>query len=43
MAALYPLPQPFSREEAALRQGGIEGWNQLAALNDAQLRQLAGV
>ena len=41
MEALYPLPQPFSREEAALRQGGIEGWNQLAALNDAQLRQLA--
>jgi len=41
MAALYPLPRQFSREEAALRSRGIGNWSELAALDEAELRQLA--
>ena len=38
---LYPLPRPFAREQAQLQARGIGSWAQLAALTDADLRQLA--
>jgi len=39
--ALYPLPRPFAREQAQLQARGIGSWEELAALTDAELRQLA--
>jgi len=38
---LYPLPRPFQREQAQLQGQGINSWAELAALSDAELRQLA--
>jgi hypothetical protein len=38
---LYPLPRPFEREQAQLQARGIGSWGELAALSDADLRQLA--
>ncbi|MFM7434576.1 MAG: DUF4332 domain-containing protein, partial [Vulcanococcus sp.] len=38
---LYPLPRPFAREQAQLQARGIGSWEELAALTDAELRQLA--
>ena len=38
---LYPLPRPFQREQAQLQGHGICSWAELAALSDAELRQLA--
>ena len=38
---LYPLPRPFAREQAQLQARGIGSWAELAALTDAELRQLA--
>jgi hypothetical protein len=41
LASLYPLPRHFQREEAVLKERGIERWDQLAALSDGDLRQLS--
>lgn len=41
-ATPYPLPPHFAREELVLRQSGVESWGQLAALDDRELRALAG-
>jgi Domain of unknown function (DUF4332) len=38
---LLPLPRQFQREQAALLAAGVESWEQLAALTDPHLRQLA--
>jgi Domain of unknown function (DUF4332) len=38
---LFPLPRPFQREQAALQAAGVNSWQQLAALSDMELRQLA--
>ena len=38
---LYPLPRPFAREHTQLQARGIGSWAELAALTDAELRQLA--
>ena len=40
-APLLPLPRQFQREQAALRAAGVQRWEQLAALTDQELRQLA--
>ena len=41
MHSPYPLPRHFSREQAVLQQAGVTSWEQLAALSDADLRQLS--
>lgn len=38
---LLPLPRQFRREQAALVAAAVESWEQLAALDDQQLRRLA--
>ncbi|MBM5788800.1 MAG: DUF4332 domain-containing protein [Cyanobacteria bacterium M_DeepCast_200m_mx_001] len=35
------MPRPFAREQAQLQARGIGSWEELAALTDAELRQLA--
>jgi len=41
MDSPYPLPRHFAREQSVLQQEGVHSWHQLAALSDAELRQLA--
>ena len=36
-----PLPKHFQKEEKVLRQNGVTSWEELAGLNDAQLRVLS--
>jgi predicted RecB family nuclease len=41
MQSPYPLPRHFAREQTVLQQAGVDSWQRLAALSDADLRQLA--
>ena len=41
MQSPYPLPRHFAREQAVLQQAEVVSWQQLAALSDADLRQLS--
>lgn len=38
---LYPLPAQFRREQQVLEQRGVRQWQELAALTDADLRELS--
>ena len=37
---MWQLPDHFEREQVQLREAGIEGWAQLARLEDADLRRI---
>ena len=41
MNSPYPLPRHFAREQAVLQEAGVVSWEQLAGLNDADLRRLS--
>ena len=41
MTSPYPLPRHFAREQAVLQEAGLNSWQQLAELSDADLRRLS--